>query len=474
MPLLSDLAQNPLARPRRPQTYEELERVRHTLPEAEVEAIAREIEERAKTGRVLDMIEGRTPRPGLEGVAGIGALQGLLENRPSPAPSMPELPPVSSSSARESLDRMDWAKTHQGPETVLSPPTGGELPGNVAFATVPYEGRPKDRFNPKSDRQSALVSAQLQEKLDKFAKLMAKERDERVEKERELQRTQALRGMAESLGGFRPSLAADYLLTGGPPAPTNFVAEDLRVKEAEEADALRGLGLAQSLRQAGFRIPDGMTESQLAGIFPHLSRHQLAEEQLAAELMAAQAEALAGEPPSNRQTEELTNIEGAIRSMEKIIEKRKQFEPGKFSNFFAGAANLSGFGDLFGLGPRNAFESELTDNLFKALKAQSGAQYSAKEYEQFKKVFPTLWDDDETFDIKAKGILDRLYTRRDEVLRGLTAQGKDTAPFGGSGNTREVRIFDGPTAQTAHIPVEVYEEKLAELKAEGYEVEELE
>src|SRR5690606_23868206 len=332
MPLLSDLAQNPLARPRRPQTYEELERVRHTLPEAEVEAIANEIEARTRSGNqhVLDVIEGRAPRPGLEEAAGLGALQGLLENRPR-GPELPSLPPAFTPSARESLDRMDWAKTHTDPSLVIRPQPAENAPGNVAFAEKAYDGRPKDRFDSSSPRQRAEVDSQLDDKLRKFQEIMAKERDARVEKERELRRTEAMRTMAEGPGRFRPSLAADYLLTGGPPQPTGFVAENLRVKEAEQADALQGMGLASALRQAGFNVPEGMTASQLGAVFPHLARAQLAQEQMALDLALTQAAeqakaeaAAAPKPLSDRQTEALINYNYAIERVEDLIGKKER------------------------------------------------------------------------------------------------------------------------------------------------------
>jgi len=81
----------------------------------------------------------------------------------------------------------------------------------------------------------------------------------------------AMRDIAAGLSSWKPSVAADYLLTGGPPEQPAPMTDTIDLELAKEEDLKSGDHLRRILKQSGIEMPPDVPMSAYESIFPYLA-----------------------------------------------------------------------------------------------------------------------------------------------------------------------------------------------------------
>lgn len=129
---------------------------------------------------------------------------------------------------------------------------------------------------------------------------------------------------------------------------------------------------------------------------------------------------------SDKQTQAITDIDKAISHIKDIILQKPSISTGPKADLRNKIAHVGGVDDA----TISGFRSAVGEQLASYIKSISGAAVSEPEARRLLANMPTMYDNDETFTVKAQRVLESLEKDKEIYLANLNKQGKNVAEYG--------------------------------------------
>ena len=167
---------------------------------------------------------------------------------------------------------------------------------------------------------------------------------------------------------------------------------------------------------------------------------------------------------TDKQSGELMSHDKAIMAIDDVLAQKKNWDTGKLSMGMNKVASWVGLDDS----KKSAFKADVGEQLAQYIKAISGATVSPTERASLLENVPSVYDNDETFEAKAKALRNRLQRNKDIELDYLQKSGKNVSEYG-SPKQKEQSSFPRQVRKGNQMATVSNAEELKEAQDEGFQ-----